>query len=122
MKKIIIACLAFFLIVVIALLPFLLPPKEYPADYGPAILRGTIVHTAQIDEGHLVYVSSPDWSDLLYIFLITEESDVEQALMNMIQYGFSGDYIEVVANTEAELVAGQYVRLVETMKLYEKSE
>lgn len=120
MKKIIIATSAFILVAIIVVLALYFPPvRSAPvADYGPPLLRGTIVHTGQIEEGYLVYVSSPERSDLLYIFLITEESEVEQKLMNVIHYGFSGDYVEIVANTETDFIAGQYVRVIETMDLY----
>lgn len=123
MKKIVIYTAAFMAIAAIVLVLVFTWPWFVPEpDWGNGVYRGTIVHTAKVGEGYLVYLDCPTKSELLHIMLVTEESEVEEKLQNWLPYGFTGDQVEVVARQtpEEEPVAGQYVQLVEKMILWEE--
>ena len=122
MKKTVIVIIISLIIVAVAISVFLDLPQSIKQDkYGKTVLRGTIVHTAKVDEGYLIYLNCPERSDLLYLLLATKETAVEEKLDNWIKYGFAGDYVEAVVNnyTESDPVAVQYVQLVESIYLYE---
>lgn len=121
MKKIAIYAAVYLGIAAVVLVLIFTWPWFVPQqDWGNSVYRGTIVHTAKVEEGYLVYLDCPTRSELLYIMLVTEESEVEEKLKNWIPYGFTGDQVEVVARQtpEEEPVEGQYVHLVETMVLW----
>ena len=122
MKKRVIIVITLLIVVAAAITLFLGLPRALVQDkYGKTLLRGTIVHTAKVDEGYLIYLNCPERSDLLYLLLATKETAVEEKLDNWIKYGFAGDYVEAVVNnyTESDPVAGQYVQLIESIYLYE---
>ena len=125
MKKIAIYTAAYLALVAIVLALMFTWPWDWPwfeaqQDGGNMVYRGTIVHTAKVEEGYLVYLDCPTESELLYILLVTEESQVEEKLHNWLPYGFTGDKVEAVAcqTLEEEPVGGQYVHLVESMILW----
>ncbi len=124
MKKTVLIVVTLLIIVAVAITLFLGLPQSLVQDkHGKTVLRGTIVHSAEVDEGYLIYLNCPEMSDILYLLLVTEETAVEEKLSNWIKYGFVGDYVEAVVNsyTESDPISGQYVQLVESIKLYENS-